>query len=850
MEKNTKIGLIIIAVLVAGLLIIPGMNNINFNIMAVTFNPTTVPQTITGYTGTYNYVDSGAQYVHDKIRGKNILKGTSQELLDDTQYVTGWYTNGDSEKINIAVGNYEQVYTWNAGHDYIGSPRRPSQLVGRYWWDVYYYPSLTSAGTKIIGKTTYLTSYCIITSGSNTKQEFPNGVYNTDYSSKAPGGETRWWFPSPGPFDYSQTLTLKTGSLAFKMVGARTGYIQVNLVVEYCELSVWGLFNSVYGYHYDYKTVKTDMAELKSGLGDVDVTSKNSMSGVPGYDAGGTGDDYTKYLYNEGQTVTIHVKTGYSGQSTGQNTADKRWKFEILKGGTASVVSELLSDNWEGDKTWLIPIGTGNQDFTVRLTNGLIVQSESKIYSVKEISKVPGRTSITSPTNGATYQLGNSVTVKFSASPNPNTLSPIARFDGGAKYSPTGTYFWSSSTITATNNQGQFTITPTRTGNVYITVVPVDKAGFYGAENLDFFITVTSIPKYLVTVLVTDKTTSSAIDGATVILGSYTPQTTVNGVTQFTVETGTYTLTVAKSGYKTFTSTGNGISANKNIPVALESAIPSPDTDGDGIPDARDNCPDTYNPDQADTNGNGIGDVCEGIQTDTDEDGIPDISDNCPSTYNPDQTDTDGNGIGDVCDEIASIEYTIKITVSTDAGPLYGASVTLENISGTIDEGTTDADGLINLKALVGIYDLKITASGYHDHEESLVVVADEPKEVNMISSDIIVYDLTITVTSAKDNTPIIGAQVDVDGQTAFTGAQGMAILSNLESGSKSITVTKAGYTDATSEFELTDSTTTVTISMTGKGTPGFELISLIVAVGITLILLRRKNKKNREKKE
>ncbi len=35
------------------------------------------------------------------------------------------------------------------------------------------------------------------------------------------------------------------------------------------------------------------------------------------------------------------------------------------------------------------------------------------------------------------------------------------------------------------------------------------------------------------------------------------------------------------------------------------------DDDNDGIPDGRDNCPFTFNPDQTDTNGNGIGDACE-----------------------------------------------------------------------------------------------------------------------------------------------------------------------------------------------------------------------------------------------
>lgn len=39
------------------------------------------------------------------------------------------------------------------------------------------------------------------------------------------------------------------------------------------------------------------------------------------------------------------------------------------------------------------------------------------------------------------------------------------------------------------------------------------------------------------------------------------------------------------------------------------------------------------------------------IWSDTDKDGISDRLDNCPSTYNPYQDDSDGDGIGDVCDD-------------------------------------------------------------------------------------------------------------------------------------------------------------------------------------------------------
>ncbi len=72
-----------------------------------------------------------------------------------------------------------------------------------------------------------------------------------------------------------------------------------------------------------------------------------------------------------------------------------------------------------------------------------------------------------------------------------------------------------------------------------------------------------------------------------------------------------------------------------------------PDRDRDGIPDDDDNCPDTWNPDQQDCDGDGLGDACE---TDSDSDGIPDDCDNCPDTPNPNQEDVDGDGIGDACD--------------------------------------------------------------------------------------------------------------------------------------------------------------------------------------------------------
>lgn len=83
------------------------------------------------------------------------------------------------------------------------------------------------------------------------------------------------------------------------------------------------------------------------------------------------------------------------------------------------------------------------------------------------------------------------------------------------------------------------------------------------------------------------------------------------------------------------------------------------DTDKDGVIDIEDNCPTTANPDQADADNNGVGDACQ----DTDEDGIMDNVDNCITTPNPDQKDGNNNGIGDVCD--TSYEEANNISIQT-----------------------------------------------------------------------------------------------------------------------------------------------------------------------------------------
>ncbi|WP_143032150.1 hypothetical protein [Tenacibaculum sp. MAR_2009_124] len=102
------------------------------------------------------------------------------------------------------------------------------------------------------------------------------------------------------------------------------------------------------------------------------------------------------------------------------------------------------------------------------------------------------------------------------------------------------------------------------------------------------------------------------------------------------------------------------------------------DLDKDGVDDGCDICPpdpqnpnaNTYNPSQLDTDGDGVGNLCDescddSTGLDYDKDGIR-ICDNCPRDYNKDQLDTDQDGVGDVCDNCPTKANTDQLDSDED----------------------------------------------------------------------------------------------------------------------------------------------------------------------------------------
>ena len=196
---------------------------------------------------------------------------------------------------------------------------------------------------------------------------------------------------------------------------------------------------------------------------------------------------------------------------------------------------------------------------------------------------------------------------------------------------------------------------------------------------------------------------------------------------------------------------------------------PDNDIDGDGVSGNIDNCPNTHNDDQADMDHDGIGDVCD---DDTDGDGVLNVDDNCPFTPNPGQEDADGDGIGDVCDCV--------IYVDSDGPAPY--SVIQDAIDAAVDGDT--------VVVLPGVYVENINMSG-----KAITLQSTDPTNPATVTTTIIdgnANGSVITCNSGEGSETVITGFVITNG-SAFNGG-------GLENSNSSPTVSNCTFRGNTAE--------------------------------------------------
>ena len=170
------------------------------------------------------------------------------------------------------------------------------------------------------------------------------------------------------------------------------------------------------------------------------------------------------------------------------------------------------------------------------------------------------------------------------------------------------------------------------------------------------------------------------------------------------------------------------------------------DYDCDGRTNAKDSCPNTYNPTQKDTDKDTIGDVCDndidgdGIKNPigiVDEQGKIDIAkrttntDNCLFVINTGQLDNNQNSIGDACENITNqiglyisldkLEWSAPVTTTFTAISTWDVHTILRDFGdGTKWERTPITHTFVE----PGIYNVQVLAKGNsHDAKAQTIVV-------------------------------------------------------------------------------------------------------------------------------
>ena len=174
---------------------------------------------------------------------------------------------------------------------------------------------------------------------------------------------------------------------------------------------------------------------------------------------------------------------------------------------------------------------------------------------------------------------------------------------------------------------------------------------------------------------------------------------------------------------------------------------------------------------------------------------------------------------------------TLTITIKTGGVPVNGVDVTLgENTVKTGSSGevtfTAPDPGVDS-----AIYTITAEKTGYLTAEKSITII--KKWQVTIVGpSGTIEKGKKYTFSIIAKGQALAGAEVTFNGKTYTSGGDGKVSISMPDkTGEYTVTATFPDYVDGSLTFKIS------------QESPGFELLTLIIALGVALILLRRRRK-------
>ncbi|MFZ5469794.1 MAG: DUF4215 domain-containing protein [Myxococcota bacterium] len=270
----------------------------------------------------------------------------------------------------------------------------------------------------------------------------------------------------------------------------------------------------------------------------------------------------------------------------------------------------------------------------------------------------------------------------------------------------------------------------------------------------------------------------------------------------------------------------------KNGSTTYSGAQAAGDADGDGVADAQDNCPNAFNPVrpmdngvQADQDVDGMGDACDvcplnassasctpADPNDADGDGTPNATDNCPVDHNPTQVDADNDGKGDACD--------VCLAPNPGAAPCPATIYQLKSGTALLGQRVSVGNALVTAVSPNGFFlQVHESEAGYAGRDHSGIFVFLPARTVSAGDRVNVSAALTsffgqlqlssATVTTASTGNPLPSLTTALPAEVATGGTRASALEAVLVQVAN-VTVTNLapapgpGDTAPTYEFEVT----------------------------------------------